>query len=618
MTQHGHHPETQAAAHRGGVGGGVVVAVVVAVYCIALGVTRFAGAFDPWRAEGDWRQWLWVGWRSHDATLFPAGGDQVLIDYLSAMHPVVYRGIFQAACTVLEPHQVGAVFSVIAWSTMLLALFWGLRRRCGAAAAAVAVFFVARDASLFAWSTGGQPRSFGPVIVVAFAMLLLNRRHRLALLLLVIAAGVYPSVVVPCGLALGVVVVMPMVVGTVERGRALVDVVLLAMGAVAIAVLGSAQNLIAAPWWGRVVKPSDGAIVEVAMSEVGRWWWWPHPPAGRAILGALSEPFRAYAHGTDVGAVTDGAVALQIFLGVVVAAAVVVIWRHEHIAGVWRRLPWPVLLLGLTSLLSYAAARQFAFDLYYPKRMVQHLLPIVSVVVVVVVVSAALDAWLGVSGVARHGGRKATLVVLLLAMPTLIFAGDGMVSQNIFRDRSALRPLMTWAETTPKAARFAGDLALCDWIPSFAKRHVYANFTLAHPARQGYFDVVSARILRVYDAIYATDAADVLAFMDDEDLDHLVIDTRAFSRLEGGFGHLFEPLRTHVDVHFFTPRRGRFALATPPAGAVVFADPQAFEDGGIVVVGRQALRASLEEAHPEAVEEKHPKDRAAIPSPGGS
>lgn len=563
----------------------VAVLVVVVVYVVALLVWRYAGALDPWRAEGDWRKWLWTAWRAHDPTLLPGGGDQLLADYLTAMQPPLYRLVFDGLARVLLPAQAAVVLSALASLLALVGMgltVQGLVARTSSTAltpspssstpttvallaGAVAVVLLARDQALFEWSAGGYPRSFGPALVALFLAAFVIERHRLALLVLVVGAGVYPSPVVPCGLALGAVVVWPAMVGVVDMrrfGRALAELV---VGALGIAVLALWQNRVAPAWWGKVVSAGD---VGVSLTDVGRCTWWPHPPLVSSLLEPLAEPWRVFGH-----AAMPSKVALQVIVSVVVAGAVVVLLRHRE-----RRtlLPGRVLVFFAMVLVAWLAARGLAFSLYYPKRMVQHPLPLVSIILVVALVARAVLVL-----------RLRETVLLLVLVPVLWFGGDGFSPTVIWRDRTAMKPLMAWVQTTPKDARFAGDLAPLDWIPYFGPRHAFVNFTLAHPFRGGFFTEIERRVLAVYDAVYADDASAVLAFLDREGVDYLVVDTRAFSRVESGFGHLFEPMRSLVVATMYEPRRGRFALARPPDGAVVFAG------GDVVVVGREALRRSL-------------------------
>jgi len=549
---------------------------VVIVYLVAVSVLRFHHALDPWAAEGDARQWLWTAWRQHDARLLPPGGDQLLADYLTGMQPPLYRLLLGTLSTVFVPVRAALVLGVAAWVLLLGTIVVGLRTRVGLGAASLAAALVARDVTLFEWSTGGYPRSFGPPLVMLFLVSWLAGRRRLALFSLVVAAGLYPSVVVPCGLCLGAATI----------GRALVDVVDVAVWrrqfmelagtGVVVAGLALSQNLLASPLWGRVVHGNEAGI---ALTSAGRCEWWPHPDPLRAVLTALGEPFNGFGHGVyallPAGLAGWSTGLLQAFLIVVGIACVAVVARRGP-----RQLPWGLLGFFLCALAAYGAARGLAFQLYFPKRMVQHTLPLLAVLSMVLVVVAAATA-IG----RRH--QRALAVLLLVVMPTLILAGDGLERSHSFRDRRAMAPVMTWVGTTDLDARFAGDLRLADWIPVFGRRHVLVNFTLAHPFRGGYFAVVRQRIEAVYNAIYADDLRQVLAFLDDNDVDYLVVDHAAFARLEGGFGRLFEPMRSVVNDTMFLPRRGRFVLETPPTTAVVFAD------GPIQVIGRDALRATL-------------------------
>ncbi len=555
---------------------GRAVAAVVVVYLVAVSVLRFHHALDPWAAEGDARQWLWTAWRQHDGQLIPAGGDQLLADYLMGMQPPLYRLLLGALSTVLVPLRAALVLGVAAWVLLLGTIVVGLRGRVGLGASSLAAALVARDLTLFEWSTGGYPRSFGPPLVALFLVSWLGGRRRLALCSLVVAAGLYPSVVVPCGLCLGAATV----------GRALVDVVdvrvwrrqfiELAVTGVVVAGLALSQNLLALPFWGHVVHGDEAGA---ALTAAGRCDWWPHPDPVIAVLTALGEPFNGFGHGlyqqvpTGLAGWSTGL--LQGLLVVVLLACVAVALRRGP-----RYLPWGLLGFLLCALAAYGAARGLAFQLYFPKRMVQHTLPLLAVLSLVFVVVAAATA------VGRRHQRTLAVLVLVV-MPTLLLAGDGLERSHSFRDRRAMAPLMTWVNTTDPDARFAGDLRLADWIPLFGRRHAFVNFTLAHPFRGGYFAVVRQRIEAVYDAIYADDLRRVLAFLDDTGVDYLVVDHAAFARVEAGFGRLFEPMRSTVNDTMFLPRRGRFVLETPPPAAVVF------EHGPIQVIGREALRAVL-------------------------
>jgi hypothetical protein len=76
--------------------------------------------------------------------------------------------------------------------------------------------------------------------------------------------------------------------------------------------------------------------------------------------------------------------------------------------------------------------------------------------------------------------------------------------------------------------------------------------------------------------------------MDEADVDYFIVDKTSFTRVESGWGRLYEPVRTKVAQQFFTPRKAQgFVLAQPPASAVVFTLDE------FVVVGREALRTTL-------------------------
>jgi hypothetical protein len=554
-----------------------VLALLLIAYIVVITVMRFWGAHREWASEGDWRQWIFTYWRNHDSTLLP--GENLLTDYLDAMQPPLYRLMMATFSTVLVPTKAAFLVSIIAWGAFLAALWWGFEKRFGVLLALVVIALTVRNVEIFNWSAGGYPRSFGPPLTAWFIMALLYGRHRLMLVLFVIGAGLYPSVVMPAGLAYGAWLLGKVVLDVVDVRWWWRRVLELCAAGVLVVVLGLSQNLLAPAWWGKVMSASQGGV---ELSSIGRWSWLPLPHFWHSMLKWLIEPFGASGWITiksfsPIAWPTKTLVpAVQVWIAVVAVAALVVLWRRARC-----EIPWRFALYGVGVVIAYALARALAFKLYLPRRVIQHTLPILSVVVVAwLVASAARALW-------RR--REVAAVMLLVVLPTIVLAGDGIQGSRCFGDKERWAPLFLWARNeTPKDAQFAGDLAMMDWIPLFAPRHAYVNFTLAHPVRPGFYAEVERRILREYDAVYATDLPAVLAFMDEADVDYFIVDKTSFTRVESGWGRLYEPVRTKVAQQFFTPRKAQgFVLAQPPASAVVFTLDE------FVVVGREALRTTL-------------------------
>lgn len=555
----------------GWTGGQQLLGTVLLTYIVAVTMLRFWGVHSEYASEGDWRQWIFQYWRYHVDGAFPPG--DLLTDYIFACQPPLYWLAMASLSTVMTPLHAAAVVSVAAWLGLLAALFFGVRGRASTLVALVAVALLARDVEVFQWSAGGYPRSFGPAVVAWFLAAWLNGRFGVAVAALVVGSGLYPSVVVPCGLALGA--------ATAFEALGVVDVIVwrrrmlaLAGAAAVIAVVGQLQNLLAKDWWGPVVKIAETGIES---TRHGRWTWAPLPRFWRSLRDPLGELVHRSGWATfDKSPITlpDLTSVLELAAGVAVLAMTAFLLVRRR-----RALPWQLLVFFAGALVAYEAARLLAFKLYLPKRMVQHTLPILTAFLWPLLVVRVAEV-LGASA------RRAAFAVALSVAPVFALAGDGLQTAGIFGDKRRWASLYEWIrQNTALTDRFAGDYQTMDWMPLYAWRSAYVNFTLAHPARAGFFAEAKRRTLRTYDAYYATSLADVLRFMDDEGVRYFVIDTELFGAVEDGWGRLFEPMRAEVVKVFERNRPRGFALAAPPDEVVVFAH------GEHRVIDRERLRA---------------------------
>jgi hypothetical protein len=213
--------------------------------------------------------------------------------------------------------------------------------------------------------------------------------------------------------------------------------------------------------------------------------------------------------------------------------------------------------------------------------MVQHTLPVLTTFLWPLLV-------VRVAEVAGATARRAAVIVLLSVAPVFLLAGDGLQTAGIFGEKSRWSRLYGWIrDNTALTDRFAGDYQTMDWMPLYAYRPAYVNFTLAHPSRAGLFAEMQRRTLRTYAALYATTLDEVLRFLDEEDVRWFVVDRGLFDAVEDGWGRLFEPMRAEVVRVFARNRPAGFVLAAPPSSIV------AFESGEHRVIDRERLRALL-------------------------
>jgi hypothetical protein len=550
-----------------------IFATVLGSYIVVVTVLRFWGALGEWASEGDWRQWIFQYWRYSVDGAFPPG--ELLTDYIFACQPPLYWLLMSTLSTFVTPLHAAFVVSVVAWAVLLFAIFAGVRGRTSALVALIAVAFFVREVEVFRWSAGGYPRSFGPALSAWFLAAWLNGRFGLAVAAIVVAAGLYPSVAVPCGLALGASTAFA-IIGVVDVRQWRQRLLALGGAAVVLAVVGQLQNALAAPWWGPVVAIADTGIES---TRHGRWTWAPLAPFWRSLRDPLGELVSRSGWATfEKSPVTlpDLTRPLEIVGALAVLAMVLVLLVRRR-----RALPWQLFVFFGASLVAYAVARAVAFRLYLPRRMVQHTLPILTTFLwplLVVRVAEVFGAPL----------RRAALALAVSVAPVFVLAGDGLQTAGIFAEKSRWAPMYEWIRAnTALTDRFAGDYQTMDWMPLYAWRPAYVNFTLAHPSRAGLFAEMRRRTLRTYDAYYATRLEDVLAFMDDEGVRWFVVDRALFAAVEDGWGRLFEPMRADVVKTFEQNRARGFALEAPPAEVVAFVGEEHR------IIDRERLRAYL-------------------------
>lgn len=611
-------------------------AALLGLYILGVSVLRFWECLDPWVAETDWKQWVWQYWRYTIDGAFPAG--HVITDYTFNAQPPLYHAVMSTLSRVFRPVVAANIVNWIAWALAVWAAVMAVRARSNLLVGLMGAALFVRDDVVHRITAGGYPRSFGPTLVLLFLAAWLAGRHRLVLLVLVVASALYPSVAVPCGLAYGLWTAL-----TARRDslgawlRPNLEVV--ATGAI-VGVLAQLQSFTAPEWWGSVVWAKDAGP---ELTAAGRTPWLPLKDMWPSVWGYATEPFtfsgwlpegRAGA-GLTLPWTQPTAVTCALVLCTAMALLVVVRrerWRADlawvlapasaawlvlsllapafflpHkvsgapsfnvvialvgaaamiVAAVRGRLPRELLLIFGTSVLAFWLARVLAFKLYLPHRMVQHTLPSIMTV------SLCLLAW-EAAGVLFAAERRRTLAVLVgLVLPVMVLSGDGLDVGKAYRSYAKDAPLYQWVEKNTKVTdQFAGNYRPLDEIPFFSARQVYVNWKMAHPFRKGFFEEIERRTLKMYDAFYCTDLKDLLAFADETGVAFFVVDRKLYKAVERGDGQLFEPMRSAVVRQFFEPRRERgFALQDPPREIV------AFRHGSYSVISIDELRAYLASA----------------------
>ena len=558
------------------------LAIVLITYIVTVTIQRFAYCLSPWVAETDWKQWVWQYWRYHVEGAFPPGN--VITDYTFNAQPPLYFGLMAALSSLVRPVLAANIINWFAWGLGLWACVVAVTRRSTVLVGLMVALLLVRDDTLHKFSMGGYPRSFGPTLTLLFLAAWLNGRHRLTLGVLIVGAGVYPSICVPCGLAYGLWTVATTPAAFTKAWLQKNAEVLVA--GVVIGVVAQLQSLTAPSWWGPVVWASEAGP---ELSAAGRTHWLP--------LGAFWPRVSSYFFEVwnFSGAFwKDNVIPWpQRFAHLLGLSAAVVAAGFTVVKGRRAPLPWQLVLAFACAVFSFFLARVVAFKLYLPHRMVQHTVPpIVVVSLGLLFFTAGMTWYRHVVDAAQRRARASVFVLVCLIVPQFVLSGDGMGSSS-YRSYAARADLYTWIQNNTKVEdQFAGYYSILDEIPFFAVRQVYVNWKMAHPFRKGFFAEIEKRTIEMYAAYYCTDLHDLLSFSTKNKIEWFVVNDTMFDRLEKGDSQLFEPTRGKILETIFAPRAADavahpFALRDPPREIV------AFQLGNIRVLSMAALHTLL-------------------------
>lgn len=543
-----------------------IATMIASLYVAWTAYVCLAQAFRPWTAETDMKQAIFQYWRYNIDGAFPPG--QLLTDYAFQTHaPPFWWALMAGLSTFVEPTTAANLLNCFTYIATAVAMYFCVNRYSNHYVALAASMLMVRFPQWFTITSGGYARSFGPLFVLTFLALWMRRMHRSCLALLILMAGLYPSVMVPCALAYGVFITVKSL-----RERKLRPFVQLAATGVICASLGMIYELRAPEWWGKMVTLEEASKLP-ELRAGGRAAWYPLASykvvfdnnAGAAFARLKNVPFPSI---TAFNASNDQVLFVgPAMLGVLAVAFQVWRRRAKPLAGDTETrplIPFEVPMLFAAAFAGYVLARVFAYKLYIPHRMLAHSWPELMVVAACILAFQALSSTLR-----RKHLATAIAVALLLGLTTVV--SGAAVQGRAYRSYAKDAKLYTWvSKKTPLDAQFAGNLQIMDEIPLFAQRQVFANWKLSHPFRLGYYAAFEKRIIDMYAAYYSPDLKDVVAFGETNDIDYMIVDHTRFEKLESGDGQLYNPLRGKVKPLYERGKREGFALASPPDDVVVF------------------------------------------------
>jgi hypothetical protein len=226
------------------------------------------------------------------------------------------------------------------------------------------------------------------------------------------------------------------------------------------------------------------------------------------------------------------------------------------------RFPWePVALLGGVAA-AYFVTRAVMFKLYLPQRQLTHSLAFL------IQIGLPLLAWCAAR--ALVGARRVPALVIasgLSIVPTFVLRGDGLGGASAYKDYGADAPVFRRIKKLPLDAVIAGDNYIMDHLGQMTFHTPYANRTLTHPFRKGYYDETERRLELMNRTLFATAWEDVVSFGEREHVDYFIYN---LGKLKAPEVAMHEPAKKNIAKYFAGARNKGFVLATPPAEAIVF------------------------------------------------
>ena len=540
----------------------VAGALALAVYFVAIILNRMGGAWRPYTAHGDQNQAVWEFWRYHVPGALPPGN--LLTDYAFAYHaPPGYWALMAGLSTIFEPLTAGKLLQVVTWVALVVVTVIVVGKRTEWLLGIAAAFIVVRSPDLPVVASGGLARGFGPLLVFAFLGAYMWRKHTLCLVLLVLQAAIYPPPVMACGVAYGVDCVL----------RGPMDVRLrrcagMFVAGVLVLALGQYQNLKSPDWWGPLMTVEEAKDMPAWARVGGRIPEVPLRPIMSSITGNIVRGYKPGGHIIVPDALqklTANEVTFLGFPALLALVAVVVdrVRRRGRTLDPDERLPWEILAISAGALVAYFAARAVAFKLYLPQRQLTHTLPFL------LQLALPLLAWCGARAVVGKERRAAALAIAvgLSIAPTYFFRGDGLGGASLYSDLTGDKPIFERIRQLPLDAVIACDHYMCDNLGQFGYHTPYANRTMTHPFRKGYYDEAERRLELMSKTLYATTWKEVADFGANEHVDYFIYN---LGKLKAPEKSMHEPAKRNIAKMFAAAQKKGMVLEHPPDDAVIF------------------------------------------------
>ena len=391
----------------------------------------------------------------------------------------------------------------------------------------------------------GLQRTFATPLTLMCLWALIARRYQWVGVSWLAAALVYPVIVPVLGLAAGFVFL-----GELVRLRQMPPWWWL-NGIFGIAAIATVLA-------GRGVPDHIGPMVSYAqasqMAEFG--------PGGRQqLFGTGWTSYWFHHHRTGLG------VGPKVLLATALAGLLALALRGR------RAIPAPVLVMALTGIALWFAARLVLFDLYLPNRHSRWTMA-ASIVVVLAVAAAAALVWLQTVVSERRAvppwvmpaiaAIAAPLTVAIALFPSAIQAWRTPVDRDLEQAYAFIAQL-------PKDTLVAAHPDLADFVPLRTRRSVLASTEVSIAFMLGYYQALEPRIEASLRAAYATDWNEFDALLAPFGVD--VVITHPSVWAANGYPPPYDSLVTQLAQ---SGRESSFVLRHPPVDRILFQSGDTF------------------------------------------
>lgn len=459
----------------------------------------------------------------------------LILGYLPPLHYWISCAItFLTQDPILTGHWVMLIQILLT----LLFFFLAVRTVGGFAPACFAVTWLMHTRPTMQRMTAGLPRGWAPVILAAYLFFALKHSNRGVIVTCLICALIHPPSLVLIVPAHGLFLLHSWLrSGPTLKRAATRELVLFALvGALAIGTTMLATRR--PPEIGSIVTYEQALTMPEFSKPNGRFAFVPFRPAWDEIrtFGFRAFVTNYYKPPPELKAIVPELVAI-LLLGVTFIGL-----RRQRVA-----IP-PQLWAFLGAIvISYFAARQFAFRLFVPDRYIDIPLVLFFCSACTLGVWRALHREPNPTSSALRSAWPAGVGLLLLASFIYRMSGDGLFGPANFNIMTkGYGHVWTWLQkNTDPHALVAGHPRFMDPGPLLSGRRAYMTAEMAYPLYTEFVKLVRHRVEVSYRAHYARTLDEVLSILEPEGIDYFVFARKEFypeALAQANFYSPFEPL----------------------------------------------------------------------------